>query len=103
MLSLRKSFLQGLESFSIQYLAHFRRYCRSLCRSCNDKGVIQSTSKEHDPDSSVLLFSGKGFSCYSGSHGHDRMVVEQLPMQSVPIITDIVNLNLDQGEVYNFM
>jgi hypothetical protein len=26
----------------------------------------------------------------------------QLPMQSVPIITD-VSLNLDQGEVYNIM
>ena len=27
----------------------------------------------------------------------------QLPMQSVPITTDILSLNLDQGEVYNFM
>jgi hypothetical protein len=27
----------------------------------------------------------------------------QLPMQSVPITTDIVSLNLDQGEVYNIM
>ena len=26
-----------------------------------------------------------------------------LPMQSVPITTDIVSLNLDQGEVYNIM
>ena len=25
----------------------------------------------------------------------------QLPMQSVPITTDVVSLNLDQGEVYN--
>jgi hypothetical protein len=24
----------------------------------------------------------------------------QLPMQSVPITTDVVSLNLDQGEVY---
>ena len=36
--------------------------------------------------------------------GRDRMVVElQLPMQSVPITTDVVTLNLDQGEVYNSM
>jgi hypothetical protein len=27
----------------------------------------------------------------------------QLPMQSVPITTDVVNLNLDKGEVYNIM
>jgi hypothetical protein len=27
----------------------------------------------------------------------------QLPMQSVPITTDVVSLNLDQGEVYNIM
>ena len=27
----------------------------------------------------------------------------QLPMQSVPITTDVVKSNLDQGEVYNIM
>jgi len=27
----------------------------------------------------------------------------QLPMQSVPITTDVVNSNLDQGGVYNIM
>jgi hypothetical protein len=27
----------------------------------------------------------------------------QLPMQSVPINTDVVSYNLDQGEVYNIM
>ena len=27
----------------------------------------------------------------------------QLPMQSVPITTDVVKLNLDQGEVYKIM
>ena len=27
----------------------------------------------------------------------------QQPMQSVPIITDVVSSNLDQGEVYNIM
>jgi hypothetical protein len=27
----------------------------------------------------------------------------QLPMQSVPITTDVMSLNLDQGEVYNIM
>jgi hypothetical protein len=37
-----------------------------------------------------------------GHHGRDRMVVG-LPMQSVPITTDVVSLNLDQGEVYNIM
>ena len=26
-----------------------------------------------------------------------------LPMQSVPVITDIMSSNLDQGEVYNIM
>ena len=27
----------------------------------------------------------------------------QLPMQSLPITTDFVSSNLDQGEVYNIM
>ena len=27
----------------------------------------------------------------------------QLPMQSVPIATDVVSSNLDQGKVYNIM
>ena len=27
----------------------------------------------------------------------------QLPMQSVPITTDVVSSNLDQGKVYNIM
>jgi len=27
----------------------------------------------------------------------------QLPIQSVPITTDVVSLNLNQGEVYNIM
>jgi hypothetical protein len=27
----------------------------------------------------------------------------QLPMQSVPITTDVVSSNFDQGEVYNIM
>ena len=27
----------------------------------------------------------------------------QLPMQSVPITTGVMSLNLDQGEVYNIM
>ena len=27
----------------------------------------------------------------------------QLPVQSVPITTDVVSSNLDQGEVYNIM
>ena len=27
----------------------------------------------------------------------------QLPMQSVPITTDVVSSNLDQGEMYNIM
>ena len=27
----------------------------------------------------------------------------QLPMQSVPITTDVLSSNLDQGEVYNIM
>jgi hypothetical protein len=30
-------------------------------------------------------------------------VIVQLPMQSVPITTDVLNSNLDQGEVYNIM
>jgi hypothetical protein len=37
-------------------------------------------------------------------HSSYRMVVGlQLPTQSVPITTDIVISNLDQGEVYNIM
>jgi hypothetical protein len=32
-----------------------------------------------------------------------RQLDLQLPMQSVPITTDVVSSNLDQGEVYNIM
>jgi hypothetical protein len=39
---------------------------------------------------------------FEGHRGHDGMVVG-LPMQSVPITTDVVSSNLDQGEVYNIM
>ena len=40
-----------------------------------------------------------------GRCGRDRMVVgfTSVPMQSVPITTDVVSSNLDQGEVYNIM
>jgi hypothetical protein len=39
-----------------------------------------------------------------GCCGPDRMVSGlELPIQSVPITTDVVSLNLYQGEVYNIM
>jgi hypothetical protein len=39
-----------------------------------------------------------------GCRDRDRMVVGlQLPMQSVPITTDVVCSNPDQGGVYNIM
>jgi hypothetical protein len=31
------------------------------------------------------------------------VIVLQLPMQPVPITTDVASSNLDQGEVYNIM
>ena len=40
---------------------------------------------------------------YRVRRGHDRIVVGftiTVPMQSVPITTDVVSSNLDQGEVY---
>ena len=42
---------------------------------------------------------------YGGRRGRDRIVVRlrTLPVQSVPITTDVVSSNPDQGEVYNFM
>ena len=39
-----------------------------------------------------------------GRYGRERMLVGlQLPMQSVPITTDVVSSNFDQGEMYNIM
>jgi hypothetical protein len=39
---------------------------------------------------------------FGGRRGRDRMVVYlQLPVQSVPITTNIVNLNPTHGEVYS--
>ena len=35
-----------------------------------------------------------------GRRGRDRIVIG-LPMQSVPITTDVVSSNLDRGEMYN--
>jgi hypothetical protein len=51
--------------------------------------------------SELLLFGQEG----AGRRSHDGMVVGflQLPVQSVPITTDVVSSNLDQGEVYNIM
>ena len=37
-----------------------------------------------------------------GRRGRDRMH-SQLSMQSVPITTDVVSSNLDQGEVHNIL
>ena len=34
--------------------------------------------------------------------GGDR-IIAKLPIQSVPITTDVVSSNLDQGEVYDIM
>jgi hypothetical protein len=34
---------------------------------------------------------------------YGRKLALQLPMQSVPITTDVVSSNLDQSEVYNIM
>jgi hypothetical protein len=53
-----------------------------------------------------VIRSVKTFPYHSGgSRGHDRMVVgfTTMPMQSVPITTDVVNSNLNQGEMYNIM
>jgi len=37
-----------------------------------------------------------------GRHGHDLMVLDlQLPMQSMPITTNVVSLNLAHVEVYS--
>jgi len=36
-------------------------------------------------------------------HSFTEAVDLQLPMQSVPITTVVVSLNLDQGEVHNIM
>ena len=41
-----------------------------------------------------------------GRRGCDRMVVgftTELPKQTVPMTTDVVSFNLDQGEEYNIM
>ena len=40
---------------------------------------------------------------YLGRRGRGRMVVGITTMQSVPITTDVVSSNLDQGEMYNIM
>ena len=46
-----------------------------------------------------------GLKTGSGHHGRDRMIVEftTIPVQSVPITTDVLSWNLVQGEVYNIM
>jgi hypothetical protein len=45
----------------------------------------------------MLFFSSRD------RRSRDRMAELQLSMQSVPITTDVVSSNLDQGEVYNIM
>jgi hypothetical protein len=53
------------------------------------------------------LYHGSQFYLLKGSGAVVAMIVWQLdlqlPLQSVPITTDVVSSNLDQGEVYNIM
>jgi hypothetical protein len=51
------------------------------------------------------FFSRTPSNCYRDSRGRDRIVVgcTTMPMQSVPITTDVASSNLDQGKMYNIM
>ena len=49
------------------------------------------------------MYKLKKHQFFWGHRGRDRMVVLQLPMESVPITTKIVSSILNQGEVYNIM
>ena len=51
----------------------------------------------------IFIFHLTSFTYISkGRHGHDHMIVDlQLPLQSVPIITNVVSSNLVHGEVYS--
>ena len=46
----------------------------------------------------MTIGSGTSFTHYTG--GRYRMIVLQLPVQSVPITTKVVNSNHVRGEVY---
>jgi hypothetical protein len=48
------------------------------------------------------VITNKGIIMFLHIHGSFQLDL-QLPMQSVPITTDAVSSNLDQGEVYNIM
>ena len=73
-----------------------------------EKEISRNYTEKH-----ILLFRRRcWFNCLhftsflKARRGRDRVVVEldlQLPMQSVPITTDVVSSNLDHVEVYNIM
>ena len=51
-----------------------------------------------------VLFKMTTISLIRGRRGHDRMVVKFTTTYAISAITtDVVRLNLDQGEVYNIM
>ena len=47
----------------------------------------------------IYIWEGEG----GGRLGHERMVVAQLPMQSVPMTTSVVRSNPTHGMVYNII
>ena len=75
------------------------------CLGVSDNWNLEYVTRQEKPDKvkcDMYLFlfclhqSGGG-----GGGGGGGLV--QLPMKSVPITTDVVSSNLDQGEVYNIM
>jgi hypothetical protein len=70
--------------------------------------VVSSTHRHEWDSNSQYYLSMTSINMYyiiviNKKSGAVVAVIVQLPMQSVPITTDVLNSNLDQGEVYNIM
>jgi hypothetical protein len=69
------------------------------CLGVSDNWNLEYVTRQEKPDKvkcDMYLF----LFCLHQSGGGGLV---QLPMKSVPITTDVVSSNLDQGEVYNIM
>ena len=75
------------------------------CLGVSDNWNLEYVTRQEKPDKvkcDMYLFL---FCLHQsgGEGGGGGGALVQLPMQSVPITTNVVSSNLDQGEVYNIM
>jgi hypothetical protein len=73
---------------------------RSSYKIPENRHIFKSKKIDRDITNEIIIFPSSLGTVVAGMVWYLNL---QLPMQSVPITTDAVSSNLDQGEVYNIM